>query len=153
MAITQTQFNELVELFEQTIIARNLEEYLATDPGAFPMPDPSYAEIRVTTYDLFQAAVIDVGSVVAAEVLTTASDGRATITFPTTTGAVVTAAAVVDATADNVFYSVVVESVSTTGAVVRVVQNTAVVLLGISVLTVPVAANGASVHVIVSAAV
>lgn len=152
MAISQTQFNDLVELFEQTIIARNLEEYLLTDPGAFPAPDPSYAEVQVTAYDLFQIAVVDSPSLVAAEVLTTGSDGRATITFDETEGAIVTAS-VVDATADNLYFTVVVESVTDTSAVVRVLRTTAVTVLGISVLGLPAAANAASVHVMVSAPV
>lgn len=152
MSISQSEFNNLVELFEQTIIARNLEEYLLTDPGAFPAPDPSYAEVQVTTYDLFQQAVVDASSMVAAEVLTTGSDGRATITYPETEDPVV-AATVVDATADNQHFSIVVESVTTTQAVVRVLRTTAVTVLGISVLGLPTAANAASVHVMVSGTV
>lgn len=149
MAPTLAQYEEMLENIEQVISTRNIEDYLTEFPESdFPLPpDPTYDELKVPAYEHFLSCI---SSAVKSEVLTTGSDGRATITFPTTSGAVVTAS-VVDATADNVFYQVVIESVTSTQAVVRVTQNTAVTVLGIAVLSVPSAANAASVHVVVNA--
>lgn len=150
MAMTLAQYETLMENIEQVITARNTEEYLAENPEAEypPPPDPAYDVLKLTTYAQLLECLGDGASVVA-ERLTTGSNGKATITFPAMTTPVVTAA-VVDATVDNTYYQVVIESLTTTSAVVRVTQNSAVTVLGISVLSVPSAADGASVHVIVA---
>lgn len=59
----------------------------------------------------------------------------------------VVTASVVDATQDNVYFQVAVESVSATQAVLRVTQTSGTALLGIPLLTVPSLAVGATVHV------
>lgn len=56
-------------------------------------------------------------------------------------------ASVVDATQDNTYFQVAIESVSSTQAVLRVTQTAGTTLLGIPLLTVPSLAVGATVHV------
>lgn len=146
MAMTEAQYADFMENTEQVITARNLEEYLVENPEAEypPPPDPTYAELLVTG----RAQMLDClgeGNIQAA-VLTTDSSGNATLEYPEMDDPVISAT-VVDATDDTTFYQVVIQSVTSTAAVVRVTQNTAVTLLGIPVLTIPAAANGASVHV------
>lgn len=145
MAVTLAEYETMLENIEQTITARNIEEYLVENPEAEfpPPPDPSYDEIKVTAYNQYLGCI---GIVPVAAVLTTDGSGNATLEYAEMDDPVVSVA-VVDATADNTYYQVVIESVSSTAAVVRVTQNTAVAILGIPVLTVPSAASGVSVHV------
>ena len=77
---------------------------------------------------------------------TTGSDGKLTVTYPEMETPVVTAS-VVDATQDNTYFQVAIESVSSTQAVLRVTQTAGTTLLGIPLLTVPSLAVGATVHV------
>lgn len=150
MAVTMAQYETLMENIEQVITAKNIEDYLAENPEAeFPLPpDPPYSVLKVAGLAQLLEC-LGTGATVVAERLTTASNGKATITFPEMVNPVVSAS-VVDGTVDNTYYQVVIESLTSTSAVVRVTQNAAVTVLGISVLSVPAAANGASVHVIVA---
>lgn len=149
MAMSEAQYAEWLENTEQAITARNIEEYLVENPGPYPpQPDPTYAEWLVTGRAQMLGCLA-AGNVHAA-VLTTgssgATEGRVTLEYPEMTTPVVVAA-VVDPTENNVYFQVVVESVGSESAVVRVTQNTSATVLGISLLTVPTLAAGVSVHV------
>lgn len=156
MAISDSDYGVFMKNFEITLSARNQEEFLEMYPEAEypPPPDPSYAELLPDTTDQFQEMLRTefVSGRAVAAVLTTgstgAAQGRATITYDTMTTPVVLAQ-VLDATWDTTYFTVVVESVSATSATVRVAQNTAVTVLGISVLALPSLAVGATVHVFV----
>ncbi|WP_229434741.1 hypothetical protein [Nocardia farcinica] len=123
MALPQEQFDQLVESIEQMITARNIEEYRQTYPDWPPPPVP-YAELKVTTRALFEACLPRVHAAVA----TTGQDGRAVVAFPELAVPVVSAVP-----AGVVAYSVVVESVSSTGAVVRVLDGAGVGVAGVDV--------------------
>ncbi|AXK88826.1 hypothetical protein SAMN05421776_108219 [Nocardia farcinica] len=123
MSLTMPQFEELVELIEQMITARNIEEYRLIYPDWEPPPVP-YAELKVTTFAAFEACLPRVHAAVA----TTGQDGRAAVAFPELAVPVVSAVP-----AGVVAYSVVVESVSSTGAVVRVLDGAGVGVAGVDV--------------------
>ena len=58
MATTQEQFDAYMELVEQTITARNIEEYAASHPEEIIPPPPiPYAEVKVTAFQAFTACV------------------------------------------------------------------------------------------------
>lgn len=152
MALTETAYADLMESIEQVMTSRNVEDFKAAYPEEeFPgWPDPTYAEWLITGRALMIACMRAEG--VASAVLTTGDSGptlgRATLSFPAMVNPVVIASPL-DATFDTTYFHAVVESVSTTSATVRVVQNTAAVVLGISLLTVPQLAASATVHVMV----
>lgn len=152
MALSETDYADLMESIEQVMTSRNVEEFKANYPlEEFPAwPDPTYAEWLVTGRALMIACLRSEG--VVSGVLTTGTSGgtlgRATITYPEMTTPVVVATPL-DASFDTTYFHAVAESVSSTSATVRVVQNTSAVVLGISLLTVPTLASGAVVHVMV----
>jgi hypothetical protein len=76
-------------------------------------------------------------AIACAAILSTASNGKVTWNFPITFAAppAVTAAVVDPNTGDTTWFDVVIESVSTTQAVVQVLQTSAIVILAIQVLT------------------
>lgn len=150
MAMSQAQYATFMENTEQVITARNQEEYLALYPGAFPAPDPTYAEWLPTGHDQM-VECMGAGNVHAA-VLTTGSSGgglgKATLTYPTMVTPVAVAT-VLDATQDNTYFQTCVESVSATQVVVRVTSASGLTLLGIPLLSQPSLAAGATVYVMV----
>lgn len=149
MAISDGDYATFMENTEQVITARNQEEYLVLYPGSFPDPDPSYAEWLPVANAQF-AEMLATGPTVHAAVLTTGTSGgglgKATLTYPSMTTPVISVE-VVDATQDNTYYQVCIESVSSTQAVVRVTVAAGVTILGIPVLQLPSLAAGATVHV------
>lgn len=152
MALSENDYAEWVESIEQTLSAHNLEIFKTEHPEEmYPdWPDPTYAQWLATSFAEFRAA-LRAESVVTARLTTGSSGpalGRATVTYPAMTTPVVVAT-VLDATFDTTYFHVVLESVASTSATVRVVQNTSAVVLGISLLTVPQLAASAPVHVMV----
>lgn len=154
MAITTATYAAFLDYINNTLTAENLEAYLAANPGATypPPPDPSYAELLPLARDQFQD-LLDSSSAVVAAVLTTGTSGgtlgRATINYPGGMATPVVLVSVIDATENNVYFQAVIESVGSNSATVRVTQNTSATVLGISLLTVPTLAAGATVHVLV----
>lgn len=107
----QTVFDELVEQIEQMITARNLEEYMIEYPDAEGPPIP-YATVKETTYALWRESVPRVH----AEVVTSGSDGRATVTFEEMAAPVV-------AVGQTTSHTVIVEAVTGTSVTVRVLDG------------------------------
>lgn len=140
-----------LENIEQTITARDQEEYLVENPGPYPpQPDPSYAELLPVAAAQFKTMLADGGTTVHAAALTTGTSGgglgRATLTYPAMTTPVVVVS-VQDATQDNTYYQCCVESAGSTSATVRVTSAAGVTLLGIPVLQIPALAGGVTVYV------
>lgn len=150
MALSESLYADLMESIEQVMTSRNVEEFKVAYPEEeYPgWPDPTYAEWLVTGRGLLISALH--AECVHAGVLTTGTSGpglgRATLTYPEMTTPVVIATPL-DASFDSTYFHAVVESAGATSATVRVVQNTSATVLGISLLTVPTLASGASVHV------
>lgn len=151
MAISDSDYAVFLENIEQTITARNIEEYLAENPGPYPpAPDPTYAEWLPDACSQFKTLLGTSVTTVHAAVLTTGTSGgglgKATITYPSMTTPVVVAT-VLDATQDNTYFQTCVESTSSTSATVRVTTAAGVTILGIPVLQIPSLASGATVFV------
>ena len=71
MAISDGDYATFLENLEQTITARNTEDYLIANPGPYPPPpDPTYAEWLPVACEQFQD-MLATGKVVHAAVLTT----------------------------------------------------------------------------------
>lgn len=110
---TSAQLHALLETIEQGITARNWEDYREEYPD-WPAPDIPYSQWLATFLTQWHACV----PVVHAEVVTSGSDGRATVTFEEMTAPVV-------AVGQTTLHLVIVESVTATSATVRVLDGPA----------------------------